>query len=100
MNNKEILTGILIALVLGIFLSPFVSSWPDGLERVAQDLGFIERGEIRPIMSSPIPDYVWPGVKNEKIATSLAGFVGTLLVFVMGYGVAFIMKKLRKRSEF
>ena len=45
---------------------------------------------------SPIPDYAFPGVDNERLATGLAGFTGTLGVFALGYGLAFV---LRRRSS-
>ena len=37
MNKKDILIGLIIALVLGFFLSPLASSFPDGLEWVAEN---------------------------------------------------------------
>ena len=42
---------------------------------------------------SPIPDYAFPGVQNERVATGLAGFIGTLAVFGLGYGVALIARR-------
>jgi len=93
MSKKEILIGLTIALVLGIFLSPFASSHPDGLERVAEDKGFLEKGEIKPLFTSPIPDYAWPGIANEGLATGLAGLAGTLIVFLLGYGLALALKQ-------
>ena len=35
-----------------------------------------------------MPDYAFPGVDDERLATGLAGFAGTLIVFMAGYGVA------------
>ena len=93
MSKQFIFFGLIVAMFLAIAISPFASSLPDGLERVAQDLGFFAKAEIKPIITSPVPDYAWPGVKNEKIATSLAGFLGTLLVFAMGYAVALLIKR-------
>jgi cobalt/nickel transport protein len=94
MKKKEILVGLLLAAVVALFLSPFASSWPDGLERVAQDKGFLQKAEeVKPVYSSPIPDYVFPGLKNEKVATSIAGILGTFAMFGIGYGVARLLKK-------
>lgn len=95
MKKKDILLGLLMAVILAILISPFASPWPDGLERVAEDKGFLEKGEGKPALTSPVPDYSWPGIKNEKLATSVAGVMGTLLVFGLGLGVA----KLLKRQE-
>jgi cobalt/nickel transport protein len=84
----------LLAALVALFLSPFASSWPDGLERVAEDTGFLQKAEeVEPLVSSPLPDYVFPGLTNEKVATSLAGIIGTLLMFALGYGVAMGLKR-------
>ena len=93
MNKKDILFGLTAALFLALALSPFASSSPDGLERVAEDKGFLEKGEVPPAMTAPVPDYAWPGVKSEKLATSAAGVMGTLLVFGAAYGFAALLKR-------
>jgi cobalt/nickel transport protein len=92
-NKKDILFGLFAALLLALVLSPFASSFPDGLERIAEDKGFLEKGEVQPAMTSPVPDYAWPGVKSEKLATSAAGVMGTLLVFGAAYGFAALLKR-------
>ena len=81
MDRKAIFFGLLIAIVLAVLLSPFASLWPDGLEKVAEDKGFLERAEVEPLIVAPIPDYAWPGLQSEKLATSSAGIAGTLIVF-------------------
>jgi len=93
MSKKDILFGLLVALFLALVVSPFASPWLDGLEKVAEDKGFLEKGEVQPVFTSPVPDYAWPGVKNEKLATSLAGIIGTLAVFGAGYGIATMLRK-------
>ena len=92
MSNKEILLGLLIAVFLALILSPFASQMPDGLEKVAEDKGFIGKSEVKPIISSPVPDYAWPGLKNEILATSIAGLFGTCLIFGIGLAVARLIK--------
>lgn len=93
MNKREIFIGLGIALFVAIVFSPFASPHPDGLERVAEDKGFLEKGEGKPIVISPIPDYTFPGIHNEKAATAVAGVAGTLVVFGLGYGLAKVLKK-------
>lgn len=82
------ITGLLIALVLAIG-SPLASAYPDGLEWVAEQQGFLDtaQGSLYEI----IPDYVFPGVSNEALATIIAGIIGTLLVF----GIAFFIARSR-----
>ncbi len=93
MNKKEIFFGLIIAMFLAIIISPFASPWPDGLEKVAEDKDFLEKGEGEPLLPSPIPDYAWSGLKSERLATSAAGAFGTLLVFGLGYGLAALIGK-------
>jgi len=93
MKKSEILFGLVVALFLAFLLSPFASPQPDGLEKVAEDKGFLEKGEIEPVLHSPVPDYAWPGLKNERMATRLAGIFGTLLVFGFGCGLAFALRR-------
>ena len=71
--------ALAFAVGLATAVSPFASSSPDGLERVAEDKAFIDNGRLAPIQEdSPVPDYAFPGVENERVATGLAGFLGTL----------------------
>ncbi len=93
MNKKEILFGLAAAVLLALLLSPFASPWPDGLEKVAEDKGFLEKGEGSPILTSPLPDYTWPGFRNEVVATSTAGLFGTLIVFGVAYGLAVLVRR-------
>ncbi len=99
MNKKDVIIGLAITLVLAGIISIFASSWPDGLEKVAEKLGFMEKSEFKPALTSPIPDYTMPGVKNEKLATSVAGIIGTLAVFGFSYGIATLIryKKINRR---
>jgi cobalt/nickel transport system permease protein len=81
--------GLGIALLLAVF-SPLASARPDGLEWVAEQNGFLEaaRGPFYDL----IPDYVFPGVSNEVLATILAGIVGTLMVFGVALGAAYLRR--------
>jgi hypothetical protein len=85
--------GLLIALGVAL-LSPLASPHPDGLERVAEDEGFLDQAQDAPYQV--IADYAFPGIENEALATIVAGLVGTVLLFGLGYGLAWI---LRRRSE-
>ncbi len=91
-----VVLGLAVAVGLATAVSPFASSSPDGLEKVATDKQFVDNGEVHSIQEdSPIPDYALPGIDNERVATGVAGFVGTLVVFVIAYGIAYL---LRRRS--
>jgi len=82
MNHRLWGWGLLLALALVLFLAPFASSLPDGLEWTAQTLGFARRES--PLISAPLPDYRVSGVPHERLSTALAGALGTLLLFGIG----------------
>jgi hypothetical protein len=96
MKTRDIIWGVFAAFILAISLSPFASQHPDGLERVAEDQGFIGRETTGEGAGAPMADYHIPGVKNEKMATALAGAAGVIIVFVVGYGAA---RMLQKRKD-
>jgi cobalt/nickel transport system permease protein len=83
--------GLLIALGIAMFVSPLASAWPDGLEKVAETLGFAERTADTPVVPSPMPDYAIPGIVSATWATALAGGVGTVIVFLLALGLARVL---------
>ena len=95
--KKIIFTGLIVSFFLVLFISPFASSSPDGLERVATNIGFIEKGEGHNIVKSPFPDYLTPGIKKEKVSTSVAGIIGTVIVFGLAYGVSALVGKKERQ---
>ena len=89
-----IVVALALAVGLATAVSPFASPNPDGLEKVAEEKQFLDEGRLAEIQEdSPIPDYAFPGVDNERVATGLAGFVGTLAVFAIGYGLAYLVRR-------
>jgi cobalt/nickel transport system permease protein len=79
------ITGLLIALALAI-ASPLASAFPDGLEKVAEDTGFLDKAQDAPYQI--IPDYIVPGIGNEALATITAGIIGVLVVAAVAYAIA------------
>ena len=78
------------ALLTATLLSPFASSHPDGLEWVAEQLGFLQEGE--PLFVAPLPDYTVPALGETALSTGLAGLAGVLLVAVIGALLARLVK--------
>jgi PDGLE domain len=83
--------ALALAVGLATAVSPYASSSPDGLEKVAGDKAFLDRGEAQE--TSVLSDYAMPGIGDERLATGLAGFAGTLLVFGLGYGVVVMARR-------
>lgn len=98
-RNKEIIIGILFALLIVIFLAPLASSSPDGLERVAEDLVFMEMADGKEVISSPLPDYEVPGLENKVLAGILAGITGILLTFALMLFLAKLIGTSKKNKQ-
>jgi len=94
MNKKWWLMALVFCLVLAT-ISPLASSSPDGLEKVAEDKGFIGLAEESPF--EIVADYAFPGIENEALATMLAGWLGTLALFGIAYGLAWLIKSRKSR---
>ncbi|WP_315790992.1 energy-coupling factor ABC transporter permease [Fischerella sp. JS2] len=79
-----------ILLISGL-LSLVASAWPDGLERVAENLGFINLAEqVRVAVPTPLADYSIEGL--GPIGTSIAGIVGSIVCFAVAFGIAQVVK--------
>jgi cobalt/nickel transport system permease protein len=72
-----VVVGALIALAV-VLLSPLASADPDGLERVAGNLGFLEAAQSAPY--SILPDYTVPFLGETPLSTILAGAIGMAVV--------------------
>jgi hypothetical protein len=97
---NKVSTGVVVAVALAVAVglatavSPYASTSPDGLNKVAEKKGFIDDGKLHSVQEdSPIPGYAFPGIDNEKVAKGVAGFVGTLGVFAIGFGLAYVIRR-------
>jgi cobalt/nickel transport system permease protein len=79
-SRNWIYAGGIISLIV-VLLSPLASGDPDGLERVAIDLGFLDAGQNAPY--SIIPDYTLPFLGETALSTIVAGIVGIVVVAVI-----------------
>lgn len=82
--------GLGIAVVLAL-LSPLAASDPDGLGRVAIDLGFDSR-VVAPAFEI-FPAYNVPFISDGNVSGIVAMVIGTLLVFGFVFVVARIQHK-------
>ena len=92
--------GLGISLLLALFLSPFASPSPDGLEKVAEMKRFSEKGEgLKLWKYAPFSDYAIPWIKNEKVSTALSGLIGTAAIFFIVLGIGRFIKKSPTQSS-
>lgn len=83
----------LIGLILGVvaILLPFVSDKPDGLEKVAEKLYFIEKEKI--IFNGLMPDYKAFG--NNYFSSLFAALVGIAITLLLTFIVIFMINASR-----
>jgi cobalt/nickel transport system permease protein len=82
--------GIMVA-ILVVMISPLASANPDGLERVAEDIGFLSLGQDAPYCI--IPDYTVPFLGETATSTIVAGLIGVLIVALAIILLARLLKK-------
>jgi len=88
-----IVSGVLISL-LAILISPLASGNPDGLEKVASDLGFLGSGLDAPYQF--LPDYSIPFLGDTALSTILAGAVGAVVLIGL---VVLLGRNLRRQKS-
>jgi cobalt/nickel transport system permease protein len=74
---RRLATGVVIAGGVATLASFFASADPDGLEAVAEELGFLDEGLSAPF--ELFPDYTIPGLDGIA-STVVAGLLGTIVV--------------------
>lgn len=93
-HMSGIVLGLVCAVGVVLFISPFASEWPDGLESVASRLGFSQKAVMSYGSLHPFSEYAFPGVASPSLATVLAGILGIVTVTA----VAFALTRLFKRE--
>ncbi len=71
--KKRTCAFLLLIVIVILLASLFASDKPDGLEFVAEQLGFIHRGiESKSVLT----DYTFIPIKGEALSTMVAGIFG------------------------
>ncbi len=88
--------GIIAAFVMAMVVSQFAAPDPDGLERVAEDTGFIASAEEHPLAGFIFADYATAGIDNESVSLAVAGAAGTAVALLVGLGLASTARRSRR----
>jgi cobalt/nickel transport system permease protein len=91
--------GIAVSLFIAGFVSFYASSSPDGLEKVAEDQGFIETAQDSANASLPTADYGIAGVESERLSVGLAGILGVAVMAVVAFGLFWWLGKGKKPAS-
>ena len=73
------LAGLVLAVGVVIMAATMGSTAPDGLERVAADVGFADRASD--VATGLLPGYSVPGIAGGDISTIIAGLLGIAVLF-------------------
>ncbi|MGB3185737.1 MAG: PDGLE domain-containing protein [Ornithinimicrobium sp.] len=92
-----VVCGLVLSLMLAAGLSYYASSHPDGLEYVAEQVGFIDTADESSTAGSPLADYQAQGVDDERFSSGLAGIVGITVTGAIAYLLFWVLRR-RDRS--
>lgn len=81
---------IILSVLIAVAASFFASAHPDGLEKVAETLGFIDAGIER---TAVMTDYSVPFVSHEAISAALSGIAGIALCLGVFWLAAALLKQ-------
>ena len=95
-TRSFVLAGLAVTLLLAVVVSFWAAGSPDGLEHVAESLGFADAAGDHASGDSPFADYGTKGVDNGFLSGGLAGFVGVLLT---GAVMWMLLRLLARRSK-
>lgn len=85
LSRREVAVAVAVCLVIAVILSWFASTAPDGLEKVAETLGFLPGEDTGVPLPSPMPDYGIPALGEGFLGTAVAGGTGVLLLLIVGW---------------
>ncbi len=100
-QTKIFVLVALVATVLAVvFVAPFASRAPDGLERVLEDNQVPVDATGSPLAErAPFADYKIPGVEDEWRSIAIAGVAGLVMMLGGSYAIAKMMLRAKRRDE-
>ncbi len=96
MKNPLVVIGLVVSLVLAGGVSYYASSQPDGLEKVAGDIGFLDSAKESAVEDGPLAGYGVAGVENERISGGLAGVIGVASTAAVSFGLFYALRRFKK----
>jgi cobalt/nickel transport protein len=95
-KNPLVVSGLVLSLVLAGGVSYYASSQPDGLEKVAGDIGFLDSAKESAVEDGPLAGYGVAGVDNERISGGLAGVIGVASTAAVSFGLFYALRRFKK----
>jgi cobalt/nickel transport system permease protein len=98
-NRPAFIYGVMIIVAMLLFVAPFASRRPDGLDRVAQTLGFETKKIENQGFSTPLQEYRFFGIESPALSTIAAGMTGACIVFVFSFFLAGVLIPRKKTTN-
>jgi cobalt/nickel transport system permease protein len=98
-NKPTLMYGAVIVLGLLLLIAPFASQLPDGLDRVAQSLGFESKKIENQGFSTPLKEYRFFGIESNPLSTIAAGMIGAGIVFAISFLLAGVLIPRKKNAD-
>ncbi len=92
-NRKFFASALLASALLAGGASFYASSSPDGLEKVAEDVGFIGTAKDHTFGDFTLADYGIAGFENARLSVGLAGLIGVGATALMATGLFMLIRK-------
>ena len=92
-----LIAGMGLSVLLAAGATMYVSTSPDGLERVAEDTGVASTGEDSATADSPFADYGVSGLDDQSWSASVAGLLGVAATSAIAF--ALFRALTRNRSD-
>jgi hypothetical protein len=93
--TKFYLAFFSVAILLAGVVSFYASSQPDGLEKVAEEKGFLDTAKDSAVSGSPLSDYGVSGIDSERMSVGLAGVIGVVATAVVAFGLFMMIRRKR-----
>lgn len=90
--------GTAVAVFVAAVVSQFAFDRPDGLERVAEDKGFMASARDHAFANGVFADYATRGIGNETLSLAVAGVAGVVISLLVGYGLLAGSRQLNPQS--
>jgi len=92
-NRKFYASALLVSALLAGGASFYASSSPDGLEKVAEDVGFIESAKDHTFVDFTLADYGIAGLENARLSVGFAGLIGVVVTALVALGLFMLIRK-------
>jgi hypothetical protein len=90
--------GLVVAAAVAFFVSPWASSRPDGLIKVAHDQRIDTAVRHHALRGSPTAGYRVRGIDDGRLSKGVAGLLGVGVTFAVAGGTVLLLRR-RRPSE-